>query len=93
MQDTKQLLSLKAAASDVSTSQRLSSWQDTVPPCTNSSVNGSCIMCHEDIPVSQCGTFRSLGGPIGNFLCNWRFIECRDGRVVKVDMPNRVSSC
>eukprot|EP00775_Hariotina_reticulata_P011530 gene11530-11673_t len=32
---------------------------------------------------------RSVGGTNGTFLCNWRFVECRHRRVVKIDMSNQ----
>lgn len=91
MQDIEQLLSLKAAAADGSTLQSLASWESAVPPCTNSSVDGSCMMCYENVSDSECGSFKTISGTNGAFLCNWRFVQCRDRRVVKIDMSNRVS--
>lgn len=86
--DTQALLTLKANAAEPSTLQRLAAtWRASVPPCTNSSTNGSCVLCDEAAPLSQCGTVRASDGVL---LCNWRFVECRDRRVIKIDMAFKV---
>eukprot|EP00879_Flechtneria_rotunda_P024754 GHRR01026261.1.p2 GENE.GHRR01026261.1~~GHRR01026261.1.p2 ORF type:complete len:257 (+),score=67.10 GHRR01026261.1:247-1017(+) len=77
-------MALKAAAAYLSTTQRLSTWKVTIPPCTNSSTNGDCALCDWSVPDSQCGGAK---GPEGlQVYCNWRFVECRSKRVIALHM-------
>lgn len=87
LRDAWQLLALKAAAADASTSQRLASWRGTVPPCTNSSSTGTCVLCDDSAPPSMCGGPRPSDGAL---MCNWRFIACRDRRVVTINVAYMV---
>jgi hypothetical protein len=87
LQDAWQLLTLKAAAADASTLQRLASWRGTVPPCTNSSSTGNCVLCDDSVPLQLCGGPRPSDGAL---TCNWRFIQCRDRRIVEIDMAYQV---
>jgi hypothetical protein len=87
LQDTSQLLLLKAAAANVQTLQKLGTWRASVPPCTNSTSNGSCVLCNSNVPEDMCGTTRASDGAQ---FCNWRFVECRDRRVVTLNMADQV---
>lgn len=87
LQDAEQMLLLKAAGANNQTTQRLDTWRGSVPPCTNSSINGSCIECDESMPGDMCGGVRPGGGAQ---LCNWRYITCRDRRVVSLNLANKV---
>lgn len=85
LQDARELLSLKASA--YQQSQTLLTWRGSVPPCTNSTGNATCAMCSEDVPGEMCG---SVWGSGGVQLCNWRYIECRDRRVVTINLADKV---
>lgn len=88
LQDSSPLLLLKGAAANVQTLQQLSTWRASVPPCTNSTSSGSCVLCDSSIPEDMCGTLRASDGAQ---LCNWRYVECRDRRVVTLNMADQVS--
>lgn len=87
LQDAAQLLLLKAAAANSQTAQRLETWCSSVPPCTNSSTNASCAVCDDSMPADVCGRIRPDDGAQ---LCNWRYITCRDRRVVSIELTNKV---
>jgi hypothetical protein len=88
LRDAAQLLLLKAAAANAPTTDQLSTWRSSIPPCTNSSVNASCSFCDDSVPAEACGTTRPVDGVQ---LCNWRYIECRDRRVVTINMAFKVN--
>lgn len=90
LRDTRQLLLLKAAAANNKTAEQLGSWRGSVPPCTNSSANASCTVCDDSAPGDSCGSIRAGDGAQ---LCNWRYVQCRDGRVVSINLANKVSCC
>ena len=55
----------------------LASWTPHRPACTSSSTAGSCVPCGwSDL---RCGVVRPSEGAL---LCNYRFVSCRDRRVV-----------
>jgi hypothetical protein len=87
LQDAAQLLLLKAAAANAPTTGQLGTWRSSIPPCTNSSVNASCSFCDDSVPAEACGTTRLADGVQ---LCNWRYVECRDRRVVTINMALKV---
>jgi hypothetical protein len=87
LQDSSQLLLLKGAAANVQTRQQLSTWRASVPPCTNSTSNGSCVLCDGSTPEDMCGTVSASDGAQ---LCNWRYVGCRDRRVVTLNMADQV---
>jgi hypothetical protein len=89
LQDGEQMLLLKAAAASSQTTQRFDTWRGSVPPCTNSSISGSCVECDESVPGDMCGQVRPGDG---EQLCNWRFITCRDRRIVSVNLANKVGT-
>lgn len=88
LRDAPQLLLLKAAATNTPTTQQLSTWRGSVPPCTNSSANASCSVCDDSMPAEACGMTRPADSVQ---LCNWRYIECRDRRVVTINLANKVT--
>lgn len=87
LQDAAQLLLMKAAAANAPTTDQLGTWRSSIPPCTNSSVNASCSFCDDSVPAEACGTTRLADGVQ---LCNWRYVECRDRRVVTINMALKV---
>lgn len=88
LQDSRQLLLLKAAALNNQTAQQLSSWRASVPPCTNSSANSSCVPCSDSVPAEMCGGIQPGGGAQ---LCNWRYVACTGRRVVALNLANKAS--
>lgn len=88
LQDTNSLLALKALAADSMTTERLSSWNASVAACTDFSLTGDCILCDDIMPDSSCGTV----GTNNTMYCNWRYIECKNGRVASILMNRTVSS-
>lgn len=83
LQDARELLSLKASASQPA--QPILTWRGSVPPCTNSTLNASCSLCSDNVPAEMCG---GVWGSGGVQLCNWRHIECRDRRVVTINLDD-----
>jgi hypothetical protein len=89
LQDAEQMLLLKAAAANSQTTQRLDTWRGSVPPCTNSTISGSCVECDESVPADMCGKVRPGDGAQ---LCNWRYITCRERRVISINLANQVGT-
>lgn len=87
LQDSQQLLLLKSAAANNQTIWKLDTWRASVPPCTNSSTATSCAVCEDSLPPEMCGGLRPSDG---TQLCNWRYVACRDRRVVAINMANKV---
>jgi hypothetical protein len=92
--DVPGLLLLKGAAVGASV---FASWDDTVsPPCASNDAGangtGTCIHCDWAFSDSLCGTTRPSDGAV---LCPWRFVACRNRRVVSIaiDAPVSCSCC
>lgn len=80
------LMTLKdaAVAADSNAAYALDSWDPIVPPCTSDAVVTTCHMC--TAWDSSCGGIRTSDGA---YTCNWRYVACRDRRVVAVDLSHR----
>ena len=86
--DALPLLQLRQSAADDTTRARLASWHAAVPPCNSSTGgNGTCVPCDDAQPDATCGRARPSDGMA---TCAWRYISCRAGRVIGVDMAGRV---
>lgn len=88
--DALPLLKLREGAADDSTRARLASWHAAVAPCSswiNGSTSSTCVSCDDAQPDTGCGGIHpSDGAP----TCAWRYVSCRGGRVVGLDMSGKV---
>jgi hypothetical protein len=71
-------MSLKAASN---TSSPFETWDAGVTACTLSATNGTCVPCG----TSDCWKANELG----QLQCMWKYVTCRDWRVVKVDLSHQ----
>jgi hypothetical protein len=83
--DNGPLLDLKARLVAPTDPYALYSWTHYRPACTSNYTTGTCVMC--DWSDHRCGVVRASDSAL---LCNYRFVTCRDRRVVGIHMGKRV---
>jgi len=55
-------------------------------PCSTASA--VCVLCDDSVPQAKCGTAATAGQTP---FCTWRFVECRQWRVVGINMAGEVT--
>jgi hypothetical protein len=84
--DNGPLLDLKARlAGPNADPNALYTWTQYRPACTSNYTTGTCAMCNWS--DARCGVVRASDGAL---LCNYRFVTCRDRRVVGIHLGQKV---
>lgn len=84
-QDNGPLLQLKVLLAPGQSTWALDTWTQYRPACTSTNSTGNCTACYYSDP--QCGVPRASDGAL---LCNWRFISCRNRRVIGIHFGQQV---